>query len=193
MTTSRFAVALTALFLAAAPAFAQTKVAIANPIKILNDLAETKDVNKAMEGEQATLKAQAGERDASLKKIQEQRDLLKSDSPQWADLNKQLVSQRAEATAWYQQAQLELQRKFREQAKRMHAKISAAVAEIAKAEGYDVVIAEQKPEVSDQQMEQMNPQQILGYLFGRPLLYNSDAVDLTQKTIAKLDAAYKAK
>ncbi|HEX8324524.1 MAG TPA: OmpH family outer membrane protein [Tepidisphaeraceae bacterium] len=190
---SRLPIALAALLLAAVPAFAQTKIAIANPIKILNELAETKDINKAMEGEQAGFKAQVGEREQKLKELQAQRDQLKPDAPQWADLNKQLVQQRAEAQAWAQTSQQELGRKFRDQAKRMNEKITATVKEVAKAKQIDLVLADQKPEVSDQQMDSMNPQQVMGLLFGKNVLYGSEAIDLTQETIARLDATYKAK
>ena len=193
MKFSPAAIALSALMLAAVPAFAQTKIAVANPIKILNELAETKDINKAMEGEQATFKAQAGDRDQKLKDLQAQRDQLKPDAPQWADLNKQLVQQRADAQAWAQSTQQELQRKFRDQAKRMNDKITAAIKDVAKAKGIDLVVADQKPEINDAQMEQMNPQQVMQILFGRNVLFAADSLDLTQETIAKLDAAYKAK
>src|SRR5438128_1493679 len=94
---SRLPVALAALLLVSAPALAELKVGVANPIKILNELAETKDVNKSMEGEQAAFKQQAGDREQKLKDLKAQRDQLKPDAPQWADLNKQLVQQQAEA------------------------------------------------------------------------------------------------
>lgn len=193
MTKSRNLIALAALLLVAAPAMAELKVGVANPIKILNELAETKDVNKAMEGEQANFKQQAGEREQKLKDLKAQRDQLKPDAPQWADLNKQLVQQQAEAQAWAQQTQAELQRKFRDQAQRMHEKIAAALKDVAKAKSIDLILADQKPEVSADQMATMNPQQVMGILFGRNILYSADTLDLTQETIARLDAAYKAK
>ena len=193
MTKSRNLIALAALLFVAAPAMAELKVGVANPIKILNALAETKDVNSAMEGEQANFKSQAGERETKLKDLKSQRDALKPDAPQWADLNKQLVQQQAEAQAWAQQTQAELQRKFRDQAARMHDKIDAALKEVAKAKSIDLILADQKPEVSADQMASMNPQQVMGILFGRNILYSADSLDLTQETIARLDAAYKAK
>lgn len=185
--------ALAALMLAAAPTFAQTKVATANPIKILNELAETKEINKAMETEQAAFKQQVSDREAKLKDLQAQRDQLKPDAPQWADLNKQLVEQRTQAQAWAQTSQQEQARKFRDQAKRMNDKIIAAIKDVATAEKIDIVVADQKPELTDQQMENLNPTQVMQALFGRNVLFAADTIDLTQKVIAKLDAAYKAK
>ena len=185
--------AVLAVLLAVAPSWADVKIAVANPVKILNELQETKDINKAMEAEQATFKQQVADREQKLKDLQAQRDQLKTDSPQWGDTNKQLVEQRSEAQAWAQQSQIELARKFRDQARRMHDKIVATTTDLAKSKGIDVVLADQQPDVPDSQMEQMNPQQVMNLLFGNNILYHSDALDLTQEVIAKLDAAYKAK
>jgi len=167
---------LLALLVVAAPTFADVKIGVANPVKILNELAETKDINKAMEAEQATFKQQVADREQKLKDVQAQRDQLKTDSPQWADLNKQLVQQRADAQAWAQQSQIELARKFRDQARRMNDKITATISDIAKAKGIDIVLADQKPEISDAQMEQMQPQQVMNVLFGRNILFSNPSL-----------------
>jgi Skp family chaperone for outer membrane proteins len=193
MRTRFISLAWICLLAMTAPSMAQTKIAVANPIRILNELAETKEINQSMETEQGSYKQQAVVREQKLKEVQAQRDALKSDSPQYLELNKQLVTLRTEAQAWQQQTQLELARKFRDQARRMNDKISAAISEIAKAEGYDLVLADQKPELTDAQIEQMTPPQLLNVLFGRNLLYRNDTTDITQKVIAKLDAAYSAK
>ena len=177
----------------AAPAMAQTKIAVVNPIKVLNELGETKDINKALDSEKLTFEQEAGNRDQKLKDLQAQRDTLKSDSQQYLDLNNQLVKMRTEAQAWAQQTKLEMARKFRDQAKRMNDKITAVIAEIAKAEGYDIVLAEQKAELTDDQMAQLNPQQLMNVLFSRNPMYRNDSIDITQKVIAKLDAGYQTK
>ena len=170
---------------------ADAKVATVNPVKVLNALAETKDINSAMNTEQQTYQQQGQDREQKLKDLKAQRDQLKPDAPQWSDLNKQFVAMQADAQAWAQTAQQELQRKFRENAKRMNDKIAAGVAEVAKTKSVDLVIAEQKPEVGEADIEKMNPQQYMSLLFAQNVIYKSDAVDLTQDVIAKLDSDYK--
>jgi len=172
---------------------AQSKIAVANPAKILNELAETKDFNKGVEAEVATFKQQLGERDNKLKDLQAQEESRKTGTPQWDDLNKQRGGQKTERETWAQNSQADIFRKLREQAKQMHDKITAAVADVAKAKGFDLVVAEQKAEVPDQQLEQMNPQQVTQLLFSANILFKTDAIDVTQEVIAKLDAGYKAK
>ncbi|HEY0007176.1 MAG TPA: OmpH family outer membrane protein, partial [Tepidisphaeraceae bacterium] len=142
-------------------------------------------------GEQTKLQQEAKERIEKLNAVKTQRDQLKPDAPQWADLNKQFVQLRSEAQAWEEQTKGELSRKFRDQAKKMNDKITSAIDEVAKAKQIDLVIAEQKPEVNDQQMDQLNPQQIMNVLFAsRNVLYKNEALDLTPEVIAKLDATY---
>lgn len=181
------------LVLSAGVSHAQTKVALANPAKILTELAETKEFNAGMKSEGDAIQQQLTARDTKLKDLQAQKESLKTGTPQWDELNKQLVAQKNERDNWLQNTQMEMGRKLREQAKRIHDKIYAAIAEVAKAKGYDLVVSEQKPEATDQQLEQLNPQQYMQYLFAGNILYKNDAIDITQEVIAKLDAAYKAK
>ena len=189
----RPAAAVAALLLMSASAFADVKIAVVNPIKVLNSLAETQDLNKSMESEQATFKADGETRQQKLKDLTAQRDQVKPESPQYVDMTKQLTQARADLQAWAQTKQQDMQRGFRDKAKRMNDKINAAIKQIAQDKKIDLVLADQKPELTDQQMETMQPQQIMGVLFGRNILFNTDGMDLTQEVIAKLDAVYKAK
>ena len=191
MTRPRLATAFAALLLTAVPALAQQKIAIANPIKILNELQETKDINQTMTDQQAVFKNNVGTREQELKDLQTQRDQLKPDAPQWAEKNNELVQKKAVAEAWAQETQRGMQRKFRDQAKRMQEKITATIAKIAAAKKIDLVLADQKPEVSDDQLEKMQPQQIMGVLFGRNILFAGDSLDITQEVITELDKIYK--
>ena len=181
-----------ALLLSAVPVLAQQKIAIANPIKILNGLQETNDINKTMTDEQAIFKNDLAKREQDLKDAQTQRDQLKPDAPQWAEKNKELVQKKAEGEAWAQNTQLDMQRRFRDQAKRMQAKIDSAISKVAKDKKYDLVIADQKPDINDQMLEKMNPQQIMGVLFGRNILFADGTPDITQDVITELDKIYKA-
>lgn len=179
--------------LSAGVCFAQPKIAVANPGKILTELAETKEFNAGMKSEGEAIQQQLAARNAKLKELEAQKESLKTGTPQWDEVNKQIVAQKNERDNWLQNTNMEMTRKLREQAKRIHDKIDAAIAEVAKAKGFDLVLAEQRPEFTEQQQEQMNPQQYLQYLFAGNVLYKVEAVDITQEVIAKLDAAYKSK
>ena len=185
--------AFSALLMLTSPAWADLKIAVVNPIKVLNALAETQDLNKAMETGQAAFKADGQSRQQKLTDLQAERDRVKPESPQYVDMTKQLTQARADLQAWATTKQQDMQRDFRDKAKLMNDKINAAIKDIATTKKIDLVIADQKPELTPQQMETMQPQQIMGVLFGRNILFSADSMDLTQEVIAKLDAAYKAK
>src|SRR3954470_11870497 len=79
---------------AGAPAGASggvNKVAIANPAKIFNEIQETKDLKAKMEGDRKNLETQEQTKRQELKDLQAQRDTLKPDSPQYAQLNQKLL------------------------------------------------------------------------------------------------------
>src|ERR1700761_3755647 len=89
----RFAAAMLALLCISTMLSAQTapKIAVANPAKIFNELQETKDLKAKMDDDGKTLQATDADKRQKLKDLQAQRDTLKEGTPQYDDLNKQLM------------------------------------------------------------------------------------------------------
>jgi Skp family chaperone for outer membrane proteins len=182
-----------ALLLLAAPALAQSKVAVVNPTKILNGLAETKNINNALSTEQGAFTAEGQKKQQAIKDLEAQRDQVKPESPQYVKLTQDLNNERAKLQVWAQTSMQDRQRRFIQTAKELNEKISAAIAEVAQKKGFDLVMADQRPEVPPDQLEKMQAQQILAVMFGRNIMYAADSTDITQEVIATLDAKYKAK
>jgi outer membrane protein len=168
---------------------AQSKVAVVNTAKVFSDMKETKDSNAALQSEQQALQAQAQERKAKQDKLEQDKAQIKPDAPQWAELNRQLVQMRTENEVWQRQVEQDLGRKLRSEAKRISDKIRKAIEEVAKAKGYDLVVAEQ-PEITDADLERIPPQQVFNALLARNVFYAADSIDITQDVLAKLDAGY---
>jgi len=182
-------IALIALTFVSTAAFAQTKIAVVNPAKILQDMKETKDSNASFSAEQLAIQAQAKERQAKQQELENQKNQLKPDAPQWADLNKKVVQMRTENEVWLKQADQELTGKFRGEAKRISGKIKDAIAEVAKAKGYELVLSTQT-DLSDADVERIPLQQLMPALLSRGVFYSADSLDVTQDVLAKLDASY---
>ncbi len=183
-----------AAMLTAVPARAQTsagKIAIANPAKIFNEIQETKDLKAKMESERKTLEATELEKRQKLKDLQTQRDTLKPDSPQYGELNKQLVQASIDFEVWGRIQQAEIQRAQKQQMKSLFEKITAGVAEVATQRGLDLVIAEQRPEFPDN-LDQLNVDQLRGLINQRNVLFSSAAIDVSSEVTAAMDAKYKA-
>lgn len=180
---------LASLFVAA-PAIAQPKIGVVNPAKILNEIKETKEANDSFRGEQEALKAQAAEKQKALQAITEQKNQLKTDAPQWQDLNKKEVELTTELTIWVKDKDAQLTRKFRDQAQKISEKIKGSISEVAKAKGLDLVLADQA-DLKDDEIDKVPPQNLMPVLLSKSIYYRNDAMDLTQEVIAKLDAGYK--
>jgi Skp family chaperone for outer membrane proteins len=180
-----------ALLLAAGVSFGQTKIAVVNPAKILQEMKETKESNEAFKTEQTGVQNQFKERQAKLAELEAQKNQLKPDAPQWSELNRQVVQMRTENEVWLKDKDRELTEKFRAQAKSISGKIKAAVEEVAKAKGFQLVISEQS-DLQDADMERIPLPQLMPALLARSVFYSDDSIDITQEVLAKLDAGYAA-
>ncbi|HEY1629093.1 MAG TPA: OmpH family outer membrane protein [Tepidisphaeraceae bacterium] len=189
----RFAVVSIALLLSVAAANAQTslKIAVANPAKIFNELQETKDLKAKMDDDGKTLQATDAEKRQKLKDLQASRDTLKEGTPQYDDVNKQLMDASVNYEVWNRLQQAELQRQQKTQIKTLFEKISTITGEVAKQRGIDLVIAEQHPEFPDN-IDQINTDQLRQLIAERNVLYDSGALDISNEVIAAMDAKYKS-
>lgn len=173
-----------------APAMAQLKVGVVNPSRILREMKETKDVELSLQAERDALQAQANEKTQKIAKLEQDRNQVKPDAPQWAELNRQIVNLRSELEGWSKNAQEDLGRKMRDQSLKLYNKIREAINETAKADNLDLVLSEQS-EMPEQDLARIPPMQLLGALFtNKQVIYRKDSLDITDKVIAKLDSAY---
>jgi Skp family chaperone for outer membrane proteins len=175
-----------------ASALADVKIAVANAGKVFSEIKEKKDWEQKMQQDQKSLQDELFTRQQKVKSLTEQRDNLRTDSPQYADKDKELQGAKIELEVWAQEEQAEQLRINKIQTKNLFDKIVNAVAEVATQKGIDLVLADQKPEVPDNFMDQANLQQVRELLSSRNVLYSSPSVDITQDVIADLDAKYSA-
>jgi outer membrane protein len=182
------------MLLSPLPAAAQTpaaKVAIANPARIFNEIQETKDLKAKMESDRKTLEATELEKRTQLRDLTAQRDALKPDSQAYAELNQKLLQASIEFEVWGRMQQAEVQRRQKQQMVALFNKITAAVAKVATQQGIDLVIAEQRPEIPDN-LDPVDINVLRNLINQRNVLFNTPAVDLSDKVIATMDADYKA-
>jgi Skp family chaperone for outer membrane proteins len=191
-TTASIALLL-ALFLTAS-ARAQTavaKVAIANPVRIFNDIQETQDLKAKMQSEQKTIGAAADQKKLAITDLRAQRDSLKADSPQYAQKNKELLEASIQFEIWGRMTQMDVERQQKQQIKVLYDKIRGAIAEVATRRGIELVIAEQGVDLPAD-LEQINMDQLKLLINQRNILFNSALVDISPEVITTMDAKYKA-
>lgn len=183
-----------ALALNLSPARAQsaqpTKVAIANPAKIFQQLQETNDLKAKMENTRKTLEQQEFERRQKIKDLEAQRNQLKPDAPAYQERQHELLQATMEFQVWGQMMQADVQREQKQQMKSLFDKITTAVTEVATQKGIDLVIAEQRPDLDN--IDQLNVEQVRALINTRNVLFSAPQIDISNDVIAAMDAKYKA-
>lgn len=171
---------------------ANVRVAMANPSRIFQEMQETKDLQENLRSEGVRLTAEEKEKRAELQKLQNQRNQLKPDTPQWDELNTDLMDAALEFRLWGEQTKAKAGRMQKRQLKHLFEQIEQAIAEVAERDGYDLVIADQRPELPEN-LDEINFDQLRALINTRNVLYASAKADLSDQVIALLDARYKGR
>lgn len=183
--------ACAALFVLPAVAAAQSKVAVANVARIFNEMQETRDLRDRVNQERQTLVETERQKQQQLRALQEGRDQLKPDAPEYQKRNEELMRATIEYRIWGETVQQNLQRTQKRQVARLFEKIEAATAEVARQRGFELVLVEQHNEAPPDQ-EKLTPEQFTALMAQRNVLYAADAVDLTNDILTLLDQRYKS-
>lgn len=169
---------------------APARIAIANPARIFNDMAETNDLKARLEAERVRLEETERQKRQAIQALQERRAMLRPDSPQFADVNREFAQAAIEFEVWGRLTQADIQRNQRDQMRRLFDKIQTATARVAQQRGFDIVLADQRPELPEN-LEQLNVEQVRTLINQRNILFASPAVDLSADVTAALDAEYR--
>ena len=170
-----------------------TKVAVANTAMIFSQMQETKDLTVKLNNDARTLNAEDQRRKTELENFRSTRDQFKPDSSQWTDANQKYLKAAVDYRSWQELTQLDLTRQQKLQTKQIFDEIRAACQDIAKQMGYDLVVAQQSPElVNSIEDPNVNINQFRLLVTQYNVLYASSTVDITDKVVAALDAKYKS-
>ncbi|MDB5299464.1 MAG: hypothetical protein JWO87_1127 [Phycisphaerales bacterium] len=169
---------------------ANTKVGTANPSRIFEESQEFKDFKEKLELRGKELEATAQQKKAAIGDLMRQMHELKPGSPQYKNKAAEIDAAKAELQSWGATTQAALDRENKYFAKGMYEKIEAAVGDIAKKEGLDLVVTDGRREPNN--IEGMSYAELRGLLASYNVLFSSKNVDLSEKVIASLDKNYAA-
>lgn len=184
-------VAVMAFVSAGAMAADAPKVAIADPARIFSEMQELKDLRAKMDSDRKLLEGMDSEKRQSLQALKASRDALKSGTPQFQEKNADLRKAAIEYEAWSKISQADYQREQKNQMRSLYEKIEKTIGEVAKQKGFDLVIADHRPELPEE-LDQMNMDQIRGLINARTVLYSNEKVDISADVLAVLDANYRS-
>jgi Skp family chaperone for outer membrane proteins len=186
-----FALAVACL-LPAGVALAQDKIRTVNPGKIFNDMQETKDLKQKITAQSQGLQKQQETYENDLKEAQKRRELYKPDTEDYSKANNELLTKAINYKAWQEITRNNLATEQKTQMVRLFAKIEAATAEVAKEQGLDLVIVEQRGDMPNaEQLGQLNADQVRALINQRNVMFSNGKLDITEAVRAKVDENYK--
>ncbi|MDB5289111.1 MAG: hypothetical protein JWL69_352 [Phycisphaerales bacterium] len=177
---------------AAAAPEQSTKVAAANPSRILAEMQEAKDLMEKMAAKDRELSAAGQQKKAAADDLhrQLQESGLKPGSPQAMELSEKADAADADLQSWVATNRAKADREKKFLLKGMYDKIEAAVADVAKQEGIDLVVTDNRQEPKN--LEKTTSDELAHLLGMRSVLFASKNADITEKVIAVLDKNYAA-
>jgi Skp family chaperone for outer membrane proteins len=189
---------LALLALAAPPATAQpapgpvqpgtTRVAVANPSRIFNEMQETKALRKGLEAKGKVLAEKEKQMRADIGALLEKREQFRPGSEQRREINGQIDQAKAGLQNWGVATKAALDRDQKEMLMSLYDKIEVAVNEIAQKNGIDLVIVDGRQEL--QNADDAPAAEVSRMLNARNILFAAKKVDITEQVITLLDAKF---
>lgn len=178
--------------LAAAPARAPqpSAVALVNIVKLVESLDEYRAANMELGQRKDERQAQLNARGKEIEKVQEELDIL---PPENIARRRELVAQGIQLQAAYDAAGQALQRimdlEQGDIAKRLYDKALTSIDRVAKREGYDLVLFDDRPVAIP---DNLTDREVNGIIRSKRILFASERSEITGLVVAEMNNQYKA-
>ena len=166
------------------------RVAVANPSRILQQMQETQDKNKALKDEQAKLTAEGQKKVEDMKALQEKLKFSAKGSKDYNEMTSKLLQMRVELQAWDEVKKAELTRQHKEEIKALFEKIEATITTIAQEKKIDLVVTDFGADIPED-LDPISPEDLHRLINSKNVLFTAKGVDISAEVTARLDAAYK--
>ena len=173
-----------------AGAAASVRIAIANPAHIFADMAETKALQAEMAEQQKQFQIAQKSKTDEITDMKNKRDALNPEHPQWAQLNADLAKMTAEYRVWIETEKAKAESMQKVKMKKLFHEIEEAVGQIAKQDGYDLVLADTRDPLPSS-LDEIDVRTLRGMLLSRDVIYATDRIDISQAVVTLLDAKYR--
>jgi len=187
--------ALAASLALAAAARAQdgtVRVGTCNPLKVLSAMDEWKALQDRMQADSVKLKGEDERRKAEINELVKQRNELKPETALYKTKSQQVLEKSLEYRVWLELQNMEIARMQKQQLNSLFDKILDSTKEVAESKKLDLVLAERRPDISEQQLEAIKPDDLMRALLQRDVLYSNEKPDITQAVILLLNKKYAA-
>ncbi len=175
-----------------AQAAGPAKIAVVNLREVYQKLAETGDLQKKLQGMNEDLSRMQTSHKAQIDDFQHQITQVKVESSQHDEMMAKLDDMQLDFKRLETLQQVKMVREQNHQIIHAFNAIQATVADMAKREGYDLVLVNNDTDVPANAGDIANQETVANLVFNRNVLFAGDKANITAKVIASVDAGHAA-
>jgi Skp family chaperone for outer membrane proteins len=194
-TTALAALAAAIAAAAVAPSIAQNgsasapggRTAVVDVMTLMDSYQKAQDLMEKLKQEKTALEQELQTRQAAIEQKRALMEGVKEGSPAFLKLRDEAMMLAAQLEAWGKIQQDRTMRQHHELSKDLYAEIQQGVAEVARQQGYDVVVT-----MMGAAPESKSTMELAQLIEARKVIYHSDRVDITPAVLDHLNAKYQA-
>ncbi|HWE03219.1 MAG TPA: OmpH family outer membrane protein [Tepidisphaeraceae bacterium] len=165
-----------------------TRVAIANPSRIFDQMKETKVLRDKLEVRHKELQAKEQEQRNTIDALLKRKSETNPNHPSYNEILEAIDNAKGQLQVWGVTAKASIEREQKLMLKNLYDKIEKAIGDVAQKQGIDLVMTDGRQELLN--VEEIPAEELRRALNGRIILYSVKSVDLTEQVILLLDEQY---
>lgn len=172
---------------AAKPPGPATRVAACDIASVFNRYQRATDLSNEFNERRDRIKAQDEAKGKEMDQVEKMLKELKPDSKQYQEQSAALEKLNIERTVWRKMQEQAVIKDHRDLTEHMYQEITNVIAQIAKDQGYDLVLYRDAAEMASE-----TTSELLGKIAQRKVLYCDPSLDVTETVLQRVNAAYAA-
>ncbi|MFQ5425364.1 MAG: OmpH family outer membrane protein [Phycisphaerae bacterium] len=166
------------------------RTAVIDIVRVFNESLQIRDLNERMRRQTGEYSTEAKQRQAALADAQSRLGAFKPGTKEYDNLRKEMIRMNVEFRAWADVTEADLEQQRFEWTRIVYEKTMQAAEQVAKAQGYDVVVQQTTFDASE--MPEQSVQALRMAIQRRIVIYRTDEVDITNQVLARMDADYRS-
>jgi Skp family chaperone for outer membrane proteins len=169
------------------------RVAVFNLSRVFTEMKELKAFNAKLDEEKAKFVATRNQKKFEIEQTLKSRNDMRPDHPQYEELNNRLMGLQTEAEVWVKTQAAVNEQRYKRQTKLLYEKVQAAVADVARQQQIDLVIADNNRSLPEgEELEKADLRAIQAAIYQKDIFYASGRLDITSAVLNHLDAKFQA-
>jgi Skp family chaperone for outer membrane proteins len=162
-------------------------VACLDVVRIFNEYDRQKDLTEEMRTINQEMQDEEQRRRGQIDTLQATLDAMSDSDPAKVKRTREMLQLKIDYKNWGELMQADMAREIGLWTRRVYEEVAAAAEETARNQGFDIILYKDQPDLIG-----FDPDALRDQIRSRKLVYASDAVDITQAILDKLNAEYRA-